>query len=200
MRVTQATREKTRQGILVAARIQFAEVGYEEAKTRAIATAAGIATGTLFNYFSSKEALGIALVSEAIVAAESEFDSSRREGESLEETLFAFIATKLRHLDPLRSWAPTVLDAALSPLRAESTDGVGGEMRRHHLERVDEWIRREPALHGESSERTVDLHLYWSLYLGVVSFWAHDESHNQEATLALLDRSVGLFCNALQEK
>jgi AcrR family transcriptional regulator len=200
MRVTQATRDKTRRAILVAARDQFDAVGYEEAKTRGIAAEAGIAAGTLFNYFESKEALGLALVSDATRLAEEEFDASRREGESLEETLFAFIATQLRHLDAMRSWVPVVLDAALSPLRAESRDGIGSQLRRSHLARVASWLRNATSSRGESPDHTVELHLYWSLYLGVVSFWAHDDSHNQEATLALLDRSIGLFCNALHER
>ena len=41
------------------------------------------------------------------------------------------------------------------------------------------------------------LHLYWSLYLGVISFWIRDESSKQEDTLALLDRSIRLFVNSL---
>lgn len=198
MRVTQATREKTRRAILSAARGQFAAVGYESAKTRAIATEAGIAAGTLFNYFQSKEALGLALVMEATGAAEVEFDANRRAGEGLDEKLFAYIATQLRHLASTRSWVGAVLDSALSPLRAEAPDCPSGEFRRHHLERVSEWLR---AVGGsDDADRTLDLHLYWSLYLGVVGFWANDESHNQEATLALLDRSVGLFCHALSEQ
>jgi hypothetical protein len=39
----------------------------------------------------------------------------------------------------------------------------------------------------------VTLQLYWTLYLGVVAYWAADDSPHQEDTLALLDRSTKLF-------
>jgi len=196
MRVTRKTREKTRQAILDRAGELFRRAGYEAATTRDIATAAGIAAGTLFNYFRSKEALGLALVAEAIERAEREFDAVRRSGETLEERLFAYVAIQLRHLEPLRPWVADVFETALSPLRAEATDGGGGKLRRGHLERVAGWLSAEGHA-AQDPETALDLHLYWSLYLGVVGFWARDDSDQQEATLALLDRSIELFCRAL---
>ena len=200
MRVTRETRERTRQAILDAASSQFLEIGFEAAKTREIAAAAGIAAGTLFNYFPSKESLGLALVSEAVDTGEVEFDATRRAGESLEERLFAYVAIQLRHLAPTRAWVVEVLETALSPLRAESPEGLAGDLRCRHLERVSEWLRAEEGLHPGAAENAMDLHLYWTLYLGALGFWARDDSHNQEATLALLDRSIGLFCHALREE
>ena len=37
------------------------------------------------------------------------------------------------------------------------------------------------------------MHLYWTLYLGVLAFWSRDESPNQEETLVILDQSLRLF-------
>ena len=39
-----------------------------------------------------------------------------------------------------------------------------------------------------------------TLYLGVLAFWSRDGSERESATLALLDRSVRLFCRALDEE
>ncbi len=39
--------------------------------------------------------------------------------------------------------------------------------------------------------------MYWTLYLGVLAYWARDESANQTDTLALLDRSTRLFAASL---
>lgn len=197
MRITEETRRQTRAAILQAARTQFAESGFEAAKTRAIAADAGIAAGTLFNYFPSKEDLGMALLAEIFDAAEAEFESTRREEESLEERLFAHVAIALRHLQFARSWIGEVLEVAFSPLRAVHPENIASRLRLRHLERVSAWLRGEPGLRPESA---LDLQLYWSLYLGVVGFWSRDESHNQEETLALLDRSIELFCRALREE
>ncbi len=197
MRVTRETQVETRRRLLEAAREEFGAAGFAAATTRDIARRAGVAAGTLFNYFPGKEALGAALLLEACAAAETEFDSKRREGESLEEVLFAWVAILLRHLAPFRSWAPAVLEAGSELLRSPSDTAAaeGERFRTLHLERVQAWL----AEHGRTSELPIDLHLYWTLFLGVVEFWSADSSHNQEATLALLDRSMGLFARGLTE-
>ena len=64
MRVTAEAKAETRQRILEAARKLFAASGYESSTTREIADAAGIANGTLFNYFPNKEAILAALVAD----------------------------------------------------------------------------------------------------------------------------------------
>jgi hypothetical protein len=71
----------------------------------------------------------------------------------------------------------------------------GERFRTAHLERVEAWLAEQ----GRASELPLDLHLYWTLFLGVVQFWSADSTHNQEATLALLDRSMALFARGLQE-
>ncbi len=192
MRVTRETRERTRQGLLDAARELFGEVGFAAATTRGIARRAGVGTGTLFNYFPGKEALGMALIVEGVAAAEAEFDRTRREDETLEEALFAFVATQLRHLRPCRGWLRGVLDAGASPVRSGELDGG---FRARQLERIERWL----VAAGLDGDATLSLHLWWTLYLGVLDFWTRDDTDHQEATLALLDRSMGLFVRGLRE-
>lgn len=182
-----------------AARALFAEQGFEETTTRDLARAAGVATGTLFNYFPTKEALGLALLSQDLQAAEAEFLETRRPQESLEERLFALNAVALRHLLPARGWVSAALAQALSPLRTVAPSSAVEAIRTSHLERVSSALRELGGLDDEASESSQLLHLYWSLHLGVLGFWTRDETHNQEATLAFLDRSVRLFCRALRE-
>ena len=54
MSLREQKKKRTREAIIEAARKLFAEKGYEETRTREIAEAAGIATGTLFNYAPTK--------------------------------------------------------------------------------------------------------------------------------------------------
>ncbi len=195
MRVTRTTQLETRRRLLDAARAVFGEAGFGAATTREISRRAGVAAGTLFNYFPGKEALGAALLARAGEAAEAEFDATRREGETLEETLFAWVAILLRHLAPFRPWAPEVLEAGAGLLPGAAPAAEGERFRAMHLERVQTWL----ADAGRTRELPIDLHLYWTLFLGVVGFWSADDSRNQEATLALLDRSMGLFARGLTE-
>jgi len=53
-RINKQEQEKVRKDILASAYKLFSKNGYEDTKTRAISDMAGIAEGTLFNYFSSK--------------------------------------------------------------------------------------------------------------------------------------------------
>ncbi len=53
--------------ILQAARHLFAHKGYDDTTTRDLATAAGVAEGTLFRHFSNKKAILIAIVTEGWV-------------------------------------------------------------------------------------------------------------------------------------
>jgi AcrR family transcriptional regulator len=191
MRVTAEAKAATRQRILEAARQLFATGGFDTSTTRDIADAAGIATGTLFNYFSTKEALLAALAALAIAGVDRDFEESA--GESLEEDLFAFVAAGLRKLKPLRKHLPVLLETALNPLvTAPGEDGQS--LRLSHLETVTRLAKKDGA--GELSP--VALHLYWTLYTGVLVFWAQDRSPKQEDTLALLDHSLAMFVGWLQ--
>jgi AcrR family transcriptional regulator len=53
---------ETRQLLLEAATVEFAQAGYHGANINRISQAAGFAKGTIYNYFSSKRALMLALI------------------------------------------------------------------------------------------------------------------------------------------
>ena len=193
MRVSAETKAETRQRILDAARQLFASRGYEAATTRDIADAAGIANGTLFNYFANKEAILASLV--AAVAARIHTDAENRglEDGSFEEALFAFVAAGLRALKPWRKQLPILLETVLNPLTIAPADDAQA-MRLTHLETVARLAKH----HGLGDLPAMALQLYWTLHIGVLMFWAQDASPRQEDTLALLDSSLAMFTGWLQ--
>jgi AcrR family transcriptional regulator len=192
MRVTAETKSATRERILAAAERLFASEGFDCATTRDIALAAQIGVGTLFNYFPTKEAVAYALVSEAYAKAASKFAAEfERDGNddlTLEEELFAHIAAALRKLKPFRKYVTAVLDTELSPLATQNGDTP--TFQTGHLELVGQIAARHRASDALTS---LALHLYWTLYIGVLAFWAKDASPRQEDTLALLDQSLAMF-------
>ena len=127
------------------------------------------------------------------------FRRERRDGAPLEEELFALVAAGLRALEPCRAWIGEVLEGAQSPLRW-ATQGDAGPEEAFRVSQLDEVV----ALLGEHdlarAVGPVSLHLYWTLYLGALAYWAHDESPHREDTLALLDRSLQLFARSLREE
>ena len=120
----------------------------------------------------------------------------RPRGESLEEDLFALIAAELRALRPHRGYLRPVLETALSPLARAEASPEGEAIRVEHLEAVGQLIAgRAPG--GPPSP--VAWSLYWTLYTGVLAFWACDASPHQEDTLAVLDHYLRAFVGSLPD-
>jgi AcrR family transcriptional regulator len=188
MRITAAEKDATRRRILDGAGQMFRSRGFEATTTRDIADAAGIATGTLFNYFPTKEAIVIFLATEALAKARANFADQPTDA-GLEEDLFAFIAAELRQLKSLRKYIAPVLETALSPLAAAHRSESVDSLRVDHLETVSEIVCK----HHRAEISSVALQMYWTLYTGVLAFWAGDKSPKQEDTLALLDQSLAMF-------
>ncbi len=198
MRITTEAKAAMRLKIVETAKLLFAERGFEQTTTRDIAQAAEIATGTLFNYFPTKEAIVQELVDEALRAAEvrlSEQTSSSAGTDlevSLDEELFAIVAAGLRALKPLRTYLSALWQTVFSPLASATDDS--DSFRARHLECVSSVLVR----HGFSADVAPNvLQLYWTLYTGVLVFWTSDKSPKQEDTLALLDQSMRMFAGWL---
>jgi|ERR1044071_10217244 AcrR family transcriptional regulator len=195
MRVTAQTQAETRQRILEVAQQLFAAKGFEATTTRDIAREAGIGVGTLFNYFPNKESVVARLVAETVSEVHRKFVGNGATADSFEEELFAFIATGLRKLKPLRRNLPAVLETALSPL-AIRADEESQSLRALHLEAVNRLARK----HSFPDLTPVALQMYWALYTGLLMFWANDQSPRQEDTLALLDHSLEMFVSWLNQR
>ncbi len=196
MRVTEETKRATRSKILEVAVGLFKSQGFEAVTTRDIAREAGIAVGTLFNYFPTKEAIVMQLMADALESAESVFERRRRQGAGLEEDIFLHISTGMRQLRALRTFLRPALDISLSPARNANADEPGEEVRASHLETV----QRLASEHGmDEPLNGLHLQMYWLLYHGLLSFWAADSSPKQEDTYAMLDQTVQMYVNWLQQ-
>lgn len=187
MRITAAEKDATRDRIVEAALALFRQHGLEATTTREIARQARIATGTLFNYFTSKEAILAQSAGEALAKARAAFAKQPAPTE-LEEELFALVAAELRQLRPLRKLLTGLWDTILSPLAAAG-DRPDESLRLPHLETVAGIARK----HGVPEMSPLALQMYWALYTGTLAFWAADQSPKQEDTLALLDQSLHMF-------
>src|SRR5579864_6794304 len=109
MRITAVEKAATRKRIVDAAMALFRGRGFEATTTRDIAREAGIATGTLFNYFDTKEAIIGQLADEAMGQARANTANPAADA-TLEEELFALVAAQLRQLKPLRKFITPLLE------------------------------------------------------------------------------------------
>lgn len=196
MRITAEAKQQTRRQLLAAAHVLLARQDLSGVTTREVAARAGTAHATLFNYFASKEALALALCRQLLEQAEGDFAARRRGDEELEEDLFAHAAAAMKRLRPYRGWAGALLAAACGPAQAGAADGEddAGALRARHLDTVRGLVG---LARGEAAASPLALHLYWSLWLGVLTWWAADRSEGQHETLAVLDHSLRVFVASL---
>ncbi|MBU0485701.1 MAG: TetR/AcrR family transcriptional regulator [Proteobacteria bacterium] len=194
MRITEEAKNQNREKIIKAAAMLFAEKGFEETTTRDIAKAAGLATGTMFNYFPSKETMAMSMINEALLKGGADFVTRRTGEEEFAEELFLFITTGLQRLRAMHPFIGPVLEKSLSPFARKATCKEGESAREQHLAVVSAIMTR----HGHTMvPEFLATNIYWSLYLGILAFWSNDDSPNQEATLAMIDYSIILFARMI---
>ncbi|OWK36743.1 Transcriptional regulator, TetR family [Fimbriiglobus ruber] len=168
----------------------FAKRGFAAVTTRDVARAADIATGTLFNYFRTKEAVAVALAAVSLADARAAWDARAARTATLDEQLFTLIVDELRALEPHRDYFIPVLEAVLKPPSGAADDPETAAVRAGHLDRVRGLLAtHRPAV----PTGPVTEHLYWSLYAGVLTFWAAAPPPDRDETLAVLDHSVRAF-------
>lgn len=196
-------RERTKRQILDVALALFQEKGFRQTTMRDIADRAGIALGTTYNYFPTKEHLALYFFEAAL---ERVLARHRREAPpeaSLEEKIFLLISLELEEVEPYREFLNVIVTQAMvptSPLHPYSLETQ--RLKSRHLEYVAELVREAidrgelPALGYES----MMLSAFWVFHLGMVMFWLNDESPHKEDTYVLLDKSLRFILGALRQE
>src|SRR5262245_52020789 len=109
-------KETTRARIVGAALELFQRKGFEATTTKAIARKAGIAEGTVFNYFPTKEDIALYFfereVDNAIAAVR---ENPRLRKAPLDERLFALVQSQLEYLAPHERFIGAAFVNALKP-------------------------------------------------------------------------------------
>jgi AcrR family transcriptional regulator len=100
---------------IVETAIELAEEGgYEAVRLRDIATRAGVALGTVYKRFRSKEDILVAVLEHEVRAVEGLIDELRVEGETAAERAFGFFSLATRHLCSRPNLAKAIIKAMAS--------------------------------------------------------------------------------------
>ena len=196
-------RERTKRQILDVALALFQEKGFRPTTMRDIADRAGIALGTTYNYFPTKEHLALYFFEAALERVLARHRREAPAGASLEEKVFLLISLELEEVEPYREFLNVIVTQAMvptSPLHPYSLENQ--RLKNRHLEYVAELVREAidrgelPALGYES----MMLSAFWVFHLGMVMFWLNDESPHKEDTWVLLDKSLRFILGALRQE
>lgn len=185
-------KEKTKRAILAAALKLFAEKGFYNTSTRAISRKAGIAEGTLFNYFETKEDLALYFFEREMDDAIGWYEGNPRlKRAALPEKLFAIIHHSLERLEPYEDFIGAVYLRALAPSSKLSPWRLQNQERNLRYLRFIQDILAE----AESEDRLPHLgdfgpYAFHLFHLAIITYWLQDPSRGKEQTLALLDRCL----------
>lgn len=191
--------EETRAKILSAALALFRRYGFAGTTMRQIAESAGVALGGAYHYFPSKEALVLAYYEEtqrrSSVAAAAAFASST----DPRARLGAVMHGKLDVIAKDRKLLAGIFHGIADPssptsIFGETTSIVRADSLRLFEEALATSLEYE-ALSVES--RSVVVLAFWSLQMGVLLFFVHDESPGQKKTRDLTDKTLDLVCEML---
>lgn len=193
-------KQKIRERIVKAALTLFQTKGFDATTTKAIARKAGIAEGTVFNYFKSKDDIALYFFEEEVDhAMKSVRDNPRLRKAPLPEKLFALINSQLEYLAPYERFIGSALIHALkptSPLGPFSHRAM--ELRHRYLGFVEELIE-ESVAGTQNPLGFLAPEIFWIYYLGVLLYWLYDSSAGKQQTLAFLDRSLNIGVLMLQQ-
>src|SRR5215213_6019760 len=168
----------------------FQTKGFATTTTKAIARKAGIAEGTVFNYFRSKEDIALSFFEEevdhAIAAVR---DNPRLRTAPLEEKLFTLVHSQLEYLAPYERFIGAALIHALNPASHLGPFSHRAQQLRHrYLAFVTELVEESAPKQQQSTISWLVPEAFWIYYLGGLRFWQYESSEDKQHTLAFLDR------------
>jgi AcrR family transcriptional regulator len=181
-----------KQRLVSAALALFQANGFDATTTKAIARKAGVAEGTVFNYFRTKEDIALYFFEQEVDhAIESVRRAPRLRSAPLEEKLFALIQSQLAYLAPYERFIGTALVEALRPASKLGFFSHKAQALRHrYIGFVQELFEESLPKRKFAPVQWWLPDAFWIYYLGALLFWLHDASPRKQNTLAFLDSTL----------
>jgi len=194
-------KQAIRRRIVKAALNLFQTKGFDGTTTRAIAQKAGIAEGTVFNYFRTKEDIALYFFDQEVTHAIATVRADPRLRKApLQEKLFTLVHSQLEYLAPFERFIGAAFVHALkpaSPLGPFSHRAM--ELRHRYLAFVEELIQESIPEQKRNPLSFLAPEVFWIYYLGALLYWLHDSSEGKQSTLAFLDRSLNMGVSMLKK-
>src|SRR5437870_11614645 len=190
-----------RKRIVTAALSLFQTKGFDATTTKAIARKAGIAEGTVFNYFRTKEDIALHFFEQEVDQAISAVrENPRLRKAPLEEKLFTLVHNQLEFLAPYERFIGAAFIHALKPA---SPVGIfshrAQELRPRYVGFVQELLNESLPRQKQNPLAFLAPEVFWIYYLGALLYWLHDSSPGKQNTLAFLDRSLSIGVSVLKQ-
>ncbi|MGE3800835.1 MAG: TetR family transcriptional regulator [Candidatus Kapaibacterium sp.] len=192
--------EETQRNILNTAMQLFLKEGYEKATMREIARKAGLSPGAAYYYFPSKEHIIQYYYEEGY---EEQLEASRKvleQEKSLEKRLAGVVRAHMEVAQPYHPISRILFKTAADPTHPISPfSSESKELRDLNIQMfVDLLEGSTTSLTGVPKKFLSRLpELLWLYKMGVILYWVHDSSPNQEKTFSLIDTSAALIAKII---
>jgi len=185
------TKAATQRKILQATLRLFQRRGFDATTTKQIARAAGIAEGTIFNYFRTKEEIALFFFEEEVEHAITAVRANRRLARArLDEKLFALLQYQFEYLAKHERFIWAALLEALRPGSPLAFSARALSMRARYLGFVEELIASSLRRRNRTPVQAWAAQAFWIYYLGALLYWLNDKSPGKQNTIAFVDRSL----------
>jgi len=199
----QTKKEATKRKILEVSLQLFQKQGFGRTTMRDVARKCGIALGTTYNYFPTKEHIALYFFESALETVMERYRKEEPIDAALEEKLFLLLSLELEQIAPYEEFLNLIVTHAIVPTSRLHPWSVDSQrLKMHYLDFVGR-ILEDAKDKGELSTFGFDsmiLSAFWVYHLGIMMFWLGDPSRKKEDTYVLLDKSLRFALNALRGK
>lgn len=185
--------EETRQRIVDAALRLFEEHGYTRTTMRAVAAEAGVSLGNAYYYFASKDHLVQGFYQRMQAQHEAVLDDAMAGATSLSDR---WERSELAFLDvaaPFHPFAGKFFAIAAEPASPVSPFSEASAPAREAAVDIMRRVVAGSDAKGDSRLLAELPELLWLAHMGLVLFWVHDTSTDQQRTRVLVRRSAPLL-------
>ncbi|MCA9403844.1 MAG: TetR family transcriptional regulator [Candidatus Omnitrophica bacterium] len=188
----------TRDSILGAARDLFREQGFEPTTMRAIAAKAGVALGSAYYYFKTKDELVLAFYARTQQGADEENERIVHRTDDFRTRLDALLTFKFRQMRQDRGFVSILAKSAADPDNPLSPFSPQTRPIRMAAIKLIEDVISGSNIKVHEDLRPCLAKFLWLYQMGLMFFWIQDRSANQRVTAKVKDMSLSLIGGMLQ--
>lgn len=196
-------KEQTKKKLLEVSLQLFQKEGFGKTTMRDIARKCGIALGTTYNYFPTKEHLALYFFERALDEVMERYRKEEPPDAPLDEKLFLLLSIELEQVAPYEEFLNLIVTHAVVPTSRLHPFSVDSQrLKNRYLDFIAK-ILEESKEKGEFQLVGFDsmiLQAFWVYHLGIMMFWMNDGSRKKEDTYILLDKSLRFILAALRGK
>ena len=196
-------KEQTKKKLLEVSLQLFQKEGFGKTTMRDIARKCGIALGTTYNYFPTKEHLALYFFEQALDRVMERYGKEEPPDAPLDEKLFLLLSIELEQVAPYEEFLNLIVTHAVVPTSRLHPFSVDSQRLKNRYLDFIAGILEESKEKGEFAVVGFDsmiLQAFWVYHLGIMMFWMNDESRKKEDTYILLDKSLRFILAALRGK